>query len=123
MFKGRLNGCCLAYIGGTLVTRQQTLWRPLYLGTVSLGNPESGKSGLLLRFLLIEKIKAFLTVLFFIRWLHLGQWDEGLHQMSTLIKEGKVKPKETFYDGFENLPHAFIGMLNGDNFGKMIVRA
>jgi len=57
------------------------------------------------------------------RWLHRGQWDEGLHQMSSLIKEGKVKPKETFYDGFENLPHAFIGMLNGDNFGKMIVRA
>ena len=43
--------------------------------------------------------------------------------MSSLIKEGKVKTKETFYDGFENLPHAFIGMLNGDNFGKMIVRA
>ena len=84
----------------------------------------SKKSVILLRFLLIEKNNSiFNSPVFFIRWLHRGQWDEGLHQMSSLIKEGKVKPKETFYDGFENLPHAFIGMLNGDNFGKMIVRA
>jgi hypothetical protein len=29
---------------------------------------------------------------------------------------------EDFVDGLENAPEAFIGMLEGRNFGKLIVR-
>ena len=43
------------------------------------------------------------------RWLHSGRWDEGLSQMSSWLQEGKIKNKETFVEGFENLPSAFIG--------------
>ena len=43
--------------------------------------------------------------------------------MKSWIQEGKIKPKETIVHGFENLPHAFIGMLQGQNLGKMIVKA
>jgi len=57
------------------------------------------------------------------RWLHSGRWDEGLGQMADWLREDKIKNNETFVDGFENLPTAFIGMLAGDNLGKMIVRA
>ena len=53
----------------------------------------------------------------------LGQWNEGLYQMRDWMLEGKLKGCETFEDGFENLPKAFIGMLNGENVGKMIVRS
>ena len=55
--------------------------------------------------------------------MHKGRWDEGLNQMKLWIQEGKIKPKETIVHGFENLPHAFIGMLQGQNLGKMIVKA
>ena len=43
--------------------------------------------------------------------------------MASWLREGKIVNKETFVDGFENLPTAFIAMLSGENIGKMIVRA
>jgi NADPH-dependent curcumin reductase CurA len=41
-----------------------------------------------------------------------GQW----------LKEGKIKHREDIVDGLEAAPEAFIGMLKGKNFGKLIVR-
>lgn len=38
------------------------------------------------------------------------------------LGEGKVRFRETVVDGFENMPDAFIGMLRGQNIGKMVVR-
>ena len=57
------------------------------------------------------------------RWMHQGRWDEGLEQMSKWVQEGKIKNRETVEEGFENLPTAFIKMLEGQNTGKMIVKA
>jgi NADPH-dependent curcumin reductase CurA len=38
------------------------------------------------------------------------------------IKDGRLKYKEDIVDGFENAPEAFIGLLNGKNFGKLLVK-
>ena len=57
------------------------------------------------------------------RWLHLGRWDEGLNQMCKWVQENKIIHRETIVEGFENLPTAFIMMLEGQNSGKMIVSA
>ncbi|MET4698604.1 NADPH-dependent curcumin reductase CurA [Constrictibacter sp. MBR-5] len=38
------------------------------------------------------------------------------------IRAGKVKWKETVYDGLDRSPEAFLGLFKGDNFGKMVVR-
>lgn len=43
---------------------------------------------------------------------HMGKW----------VKEGKVKYRETVVEGFDNIPKALIGMLQGENTGKMIVK-
>jgi hypothetical protein len=43
-------------------------------------------------------------------------------EMTAWLKDGKVKYRETFEDGIENAPKALIGMLNGANTGKMMVR-
>ena len=39
------------------------------------------------------------------------------------IRAGHVRPTETVIDGFDNIVDAFLGMLRGENVGKMLVRA
>jgi len=48
---------------------------------------------------------------------------EGTRQMLTWIQEGKIKVRETYTEGFEKMPQAFIDMLTGGNTGKAIVKA
>jgi NADPH-dependent curcumin reductase CurA len=38
------------------------------------------------------------------------------------VGAGKLRHRETVIDGIENAPAAFIGMLRGENTGKMVVR-
>ena len=75
------------------------------------------------------------------RWV--DRHEEGANQMLQWIKEvscsdwfrirtfqipisdpkGKIKAKETYTEGFENMPQAFIDMLAGSNTGKAIIKA
>ena len=50
------------------------------------------------------------------------RFREGLTEMAKWLKEGKLKYREQIYEGFENTPRAFIGMLQGENTGKMLVK-
>ena len=50
-----------------------------------------------------------------------SQFEEGFSHLSLLIKEGKLKYKETIVKGFDKLPSALLGLFSGDNTGKMIV--
>ncbi|XP_059607982.1 prostaglandin reductase 1-like [Phlebotomus argentipes] len=63
------------------------------------------------------KMEGFIVT----RWLH--RWMEGISAMKQWMKEGKVKSHETFTEGFENLPRAFIDMMAGKNVGKAVVKA
>ncbi len=45
-----------------------------------------------------------------------------LRDMSSWVREGKVKYKEFVTEGLENAPDAFMGLLKGANFGKQLVR-
>ena len=58
----------------------------------------------------------------FIVFDHYDQRQESIEEMSKWIKEEKLKYKEDFIDGLEKAPEAFIGLLNGKNFGKLIVK-
>ena len=52
------------------------------------------------------------------------RWDrfpDFERDMSTWIKSGDIKFKEDFVDGLENAPEAFMGLLKGKNFGKLVV--
>ena len=42
--------------------------------------------------------------------------------MSEWVAKGRIKFKEDIVDGLENAPQAFIGLLEGKNFGKLLVR-
>jgi prostaglandin reductase 1 len=63
------------------------------------------------------KMEGFLVY----RWS--DRWLEGITQMLSWIGEGKIKIEETYTEGFENMPQAFIDMLNGKNTGKAVVKA
>ncbi|UZF94663.1 NADP-dependent oxidoreductase [Bosea sp. NBC_00550] len=43
-------------------------------------------------------------------------------EMARWIADGAVKYKEDIVQGLENAPEAFIGLLEGRNFGKLIVK-
>jgi NADPH-dependent curcumin reductase CurA len=38
------------------------------------------------------------------------------------IRDGRLKYREDIVDGLENAPSAFLGLLQGKNFGKLLVR-
>jgi NADPH-dependent curcumin reductase CurA len=48
--------------------------------------------------------------------------DEFLRVVSQGMREGRIRYREDFVDGLANAPAAFLGMLEGRNFGKLIVR-
>tara|TARA_R110001592_G_scaffold357416_1_gene660504 strand:+ start:58925 stop:59974 length:1050 start_codon:yes stop_codon:yes gene_type:complete len=43
-------------------------------------------------------------------------------EMGAWVASGKIKYREEIIDGLENAPEAFVGLLNGDNFGKRVIR-
>ena len=52
----------------------------------------------------------------------IGRFDEGLQQLSTWLKEKRLRYREDVLEGLENAPEAFIDMLEGRNFGMALVR-
>jgi NADPH-dependent curcumin reductase len=50
-----------------------------------------------------------------------AHFGEFIEDVSRWIAEGRVRYREDIVEGLENAPEAFIGMLNGRNFGKALV--
>ena len=64
-----------------------------------------------------------LTLRGFINSEFAGQYyDEFLHDVGAGIADGRIRYREDIVDGLDKAPEAFIGMLEGRNFGKLIVR-
>ncbi len=49
-------------------------------------------------------------------------YSEFARQMQDWVESGRIKYREEVIDGLENAPEAFIGLLNGENFGKRVIR-
>lgn len=62
------------------------------------------------------KIQGFLIADFAPRF------AEGTAQLAQWLKDGKLTYSETITQGFEKLPEAFLGLFEGKNEGKMIVK-
>lgn len=50
------------------------------------------------------------------------RWGEGVAAMAKLVRENKLKGKETVSVGVDSVPAAFIQLLTGGNIGKQIVQ-
>ena len=48
--------------------------------------------------------------------------EEEENKMFVLILQGKLRCNEHITIGFNNMPAAFMGMLQGDNTGKAVVK-
>eukprot|EP00461_Guttulinopsis_vulgaris_P000774 UN00774 len=48
--------------------------------------------------------------------------DEADQFLLENLKNGKIVADYTLYNGFENLPKAFVGLFTGANVGKMVVK-
>ncbi len=84
---------------------------------VPLERPD--QMGKLMRILLTKRI----TVRGFIISADYGpRFGEFFTQMSMWVRDGRIKYREDIVDGLENAPEAFIGLLEGKNFGKLIIR-
>ena len=81
--------------------------------------PGPDRLGLLPRTLLIKRIKMQGFIIFDDYAHHYGEF---FGEMSQWLKDGKIKFREDVVDGLENAPQAFIGLLEGKNFGKLVVR-
>jgi NADPH-dependent curcumin reductase CurA len=51
-----------------------------------------------------------------------GRYGDFMHDVSAWVGEGRIEYREDVVDGLENAPRALIGLLRGENFGKLLVR-
>jgi NADPH-dependent curcumin reductase CurA len=93
--------------------------RTVLCGQISIYNLDKPDIGLRPQpFLLVNSslMKGFIISIY------MSRFAEGIRQLATWVKEGKLKYAETIVDGFENTPRAFIGLFSGDNLGKQLVK-
>jgi NADPH-dependent curcumin reductase CurA len=70
-----------------------------------------------------EILSKSLTVRGFINYEFAAEhYPAFLREVGASIADGRIRYREDFVDGLERAPEAFIGMLEGRNFGKLIVR-
>jgi NADPH-dependent curcumin reductase len=50
------------------------------------------------------------------------RWSEFASAMGDWVQQGLVKVREDIVFGLENAPEAFIGLLQGGNFGKPVIQ-
>ncbi len=51
-----------------------------------------------------------------------NRFGEFTKQMSEWVNAKRIVFREDIVDGLENAPSTFIGLLTGENFGKVVIR-
>jgi NADPH-dependent curcumin reductase CurA len=71
---------------------------------------------------IIQVIPKRISITGFVVSDHFDMMPEFMTEMSKWIAEGKIKWRETVYDGIDKATDAFLGLFHGDNLGKAVVR-
>ena len=53
---------------------------------------------------------------------HWDRFPEFFERATEWVREGRLRHRETVVDGIDNAPRAFLGLLRGENIGKMLVK-
>ncbi|MGQ0585416.1 MAG: NADP-dependent oxidoreductase [Reyranella sp.] len=67
-------------------------------------------------------VQRRLTIQGFIVSDHAALMSDFVTEVGGLLKAGKLKSRETVVDGLARAPQAFMGLLKGENFGKLVVK-
>ncbi|XP_053558639.1 prostaglandin reductase 1-like [Bombina bombina] len=115
--------CYFENVGGkyadTALQQMKDFGRIAVCGTISMYNDSVPQTGPYIQpYLLFKQLRmeGFIVL----SWEE--KFPEALKQLLEWIVEGKLKYREHVTEGFENMPAGFIGMLNGENIGKAIIK-
>ncbi len=53
---------------------------------------------------------------------HYDRFPEFFEKAQEWVRDGRLRYRETVIEGIENAPRAFLGLLRGENIGKMLVQ-
>lgn len=67
-------------------------------------------------------VQKRLTLQGFIVSDHVALMGEFVNEVGGLLRDGRLKSRETLIDGLAKAPEAFMGLLKGQNFGKLVVK-
>jgi hypothetical protein len=88
-------------------------------GSISRYNDETPQPGPRNMFLIVTRR---LTIRGFIVRDWMREVKAFLTEVAPLYASGRIRMRETVVEGLDRAPEAFIGMLRGENIGKMVVR-
>ena len=131
---GRLREACpkgidvyVELVGGAVfdavLPLLNTFARIPVIGTIAGYNATSLPEGpdrlpLLLRTILTKRLKLHGMIV----WDYAYLAEDFRRDVASWIKDGRLKYREDVVDGLEQAPAALIGMLEGKNFGKLLVK-
>jgi NADPH-dependent curcumin reductase CurA len=106
-------------ISGAVISHLNKYARVVICGQISLYNATDMPTGPRLQPLLLKR-----SVLMqgFIVSDYADHVTEASQQLNQWVSEGKLKYEETIVEGFENLPETFLGLFEGKNTGKYLVK-
>ena len=67
-------------------------------------------------------LRSRLTLQGFIVSEHMEDWPAALQELGGLVAAGQLKMRESVAEGLASAPEAFLGLLQGRNFGKQLVK-
>jgi NADPH-dependent curcumin reductase CurA len=67
-------------------------------------------------------LRKRLTLRGFIVWDFAARQADFLRDVGEWVRSGRLKYREDVVEGLENAPSAFLGLLQGKNFGKLLVK-
>ncbi|XP_063770272.1 prostaglandin reductase 1-like [Pseudophryne corroboree] len=118
--------CYFENVGGKFadVALQQmnSFGRIAVCGAISMYNDSVPQMGPYIHpYILFKQLRMEGFLIF--HWEDKPLYKEAQKQLLEWILENKVKYHEHITHGFKNMPKGFIGMLNGENIGKAIIKA
>ncbi|WP_354416786.1 NADP-dependent oxidoreductase [Mesorhizobium shonense] len=97
-----------------------TFGRVVAVGTIALADrldqPDIGLRHLRRTLIARARIEGFLLDD------HASEYEPALADLLSWYKQGLLQTKEDIAEGIELVPHAFVRMLKGENFGKQLVK-
>ena len=108
-------------VGGTCLDAALACMNPF--GRVALCGLIAGYNG---QDIAIHNVRALLVSRLAVRGFivsdHLEVWPQALAELGKGVATGHIRYRETIAEGLAAAPEAFIGLLQGRNFGKQLVK-